>query len=67
MINGKPTTVRFMWAKETPGTHQYQEVDASGHTIRGAEGAIIGALYVRKSALRGAAPTKLEVTVRTAD
>lgn len=57
------TTLKFKFAKETKGAVQYQEQvpadSLSEHTI--------GALYVRKSALKAAGhssiPQELEVTI----
>lgn len=63
MTKNQPTTMFFAWAKETPGTHQYHEVDAKGHALKADTGAVIGTLYVRKSALNGVKPERLEVTV----
>lgn len=59
-------TVKFVFDKETKGTVRYAEVaDDGGSQVPGL--AVIGTLYIRKSALGGTArPDVLEVTVRSA-
>lgn len=56
--------INFTKINETPGAYRYQEVDAEGTPLTNdAEGAQIGALYLRKAKLQGEAPEKLTVTV----
>ena len=49
------TIVLFAYEKETPGTYRYREVDENGATRTIATGAVIGPLYIRKTAM----PNKL--------
>ena len=63
MTNGAATTVTFSFEKETKGAVRYQETDASGVPIKIEDGAKIGTLYVRKSALNGNMPMKLKATL----
>ena len=52
MVTGEATTVvHFNYEKETPGTYRYREVDDDGNTKTVANGAVIGPLYIRKSAM----------------
>ncbi len=66
MTNGSTTTVMFSFEKETPGSVRYQESDADGNAIKIADGATVGTLYVRKTALNGSVPKMLEVTIKAA-
>lgn len=53
--------VKFVYAKETPGTFQYKEVDEDGSIVE-MKDSIIGALYLRKSKMPGGkAPKKLTI------
>jgi hypothetical protein len=45
------TVVLFAYEKETPGTYRYREVDANGVTKTIVSGAVIGPLYLRKTAM----------------
>ena len=54
--------VKFAYEKETSGAHRYMEVDKSGNKMTASDGAKVGSLYVRKSALADA-PDKLTVTI----
>lgn len=63
MTNGKQTTLNFALEKTTPGAVRFQEVDAAGEKITISAGAMIGTLYVRKTALNGVIPQHLKVTV----
>ncbi len=60
------TTITFAFEKETKGAVRYQEIDAKGFALSIADGAKIGSLYVRKSALNGTMPMKLNVTIQAA-
>lgn len=53
----------FTLEKETKGSFRFQEIDnALGHVLP--PGAFkIGSLYIRKSALDGAAPRRIVVTI----
>lgn len=59
-------TANFVLEKTTAGAIRYQEVTAEGVPLKISDGAKIGTLYVRKSALDGDSPQKLTVTVETA-
>lgn len=48
--------IKFVHIGDTTGAHRYAEVDKNNKPIQPYEGAIIGALYVRKAALRGEEP-----------
>ena len=66
MTNGSATTVMFTLEKETKGAVRYQEVDAAGLPLKIENGAKVGTLYVRKSALNGDIPAKLKATLEAA-
>lgn len=57
--------VNFILEKETKGALRYQEASVEGKPKSISEGAVIGTLYVRKSALSSAVPQALviELTV----
>lgn len=58
-----PVTVRFDYLNETPGAWRYQEHSAEGTPLVGdADGAKIGALYLRKAAFP-VAPKSISVVV----
>ena len=58
----KQVVVRFL--NETPGALRYREVDSKGDHIHGdQEGALIGDLYLRKTAISGSAPEEVTVTI----
>lgn len=54
--------VIFHKEKETKGAVRYKEVDSAGGEML-LENAVIGTLYVRKSAIKGDIPNILRVTV----
>jgi hypothetical protein len=55
-------TLQFTISKETKGAIQYKEDGASSNAE-----AVVGTLYVRKSALEGKVPSTLTVTIVTGD
>lgn len=55
-------TVRMALERETKGAVRYNEVDAEGAPVD-KDAAVLTNLYIRKSALQGAAPAKLTVTI----
>lgn len=61
----KVTTIKahFALERETKGAVRFQETDANGAPITIENGASIGTLYVRKTALNRAVPRKLYVEV----
>jgi hypothetical protein len=65
MTGDAKTVVIFSFEKETKGAVRFQETDAAGHPISIADGAKIGTLYVRKSALNGTVPVKLKATLES--
>jgi hypothetical protein len=54
--------VEFVFERETKGAVRYQETK-DGAPVEIGNGAIIGALYIRKDALNGVMPRKLVVSV----
>lgn len=56
--------IKFKFEKETPGAVRFQEVDEDGNTKSLADGATVGTLYIRKTALGGVKPSTLEVTIK---
>lgn len=64
MTNTTMTKLTFAFEKETPGAVRFQETDDSGQKITIADGAKVGTLYVRKTALDGVVPKRLEVTIK---
>ena len=54
--------VEFALETETKGAFRFQETKG-GKTLKIADGAKIGTLYVRKDALDGDAPKKLKVEI----
>jgi hypothetical protein len=58
-------TVRLKLEKETKGALRYMEVDPHGNVEVDLADALIGTLYVRKSAMLGETPTVIDVTVKT--
>ena len=58
-----PVTVRFDYLNETPGAWRYQEHSAEGTPlVNDADGAKIGALYLRKASFP-VAPKSISVVV----
>ena len=54
----------FSFEKETKGAFRFQEIDnATGAPLKEAGAYKIGSLYLRKSALDGATPRRIVVTV----
>lgn len=49
----------FVWRKETPGTHSYQQVDEAGNEER----TPVGTIYVKKDAMKGGVPKMLKVKI----
>jgi hypothetical protein len=52
-------TMLFVWRKETPGTHSYQQVDAEGNEER----TPVGTIYIKKDAMKRGVPKTLKVTI----
>lgn len=55
--------VKFLLDQETKGALRYKEVDDNGTPREITEGAKIGTLYIRKTAIPGKQPPALSVTV----
>ena len=58
--------LNFVWKNSTPGTERYQEVDDAGQPRKSdQDGQVIGALYLRKAALKalGINPKQFTVTI----
>jgi hypothetical protein len=51
--------ILFVWRKETPGTHSYQQVDANGNEER----TPVGTIYIKKDAMKGGVPKMLKVHI----
>lgn len=61
-------TITFALERETKGALRYQEVDpADGRPIDLANGAKVGTLYIRKSALGSAQPKLISVSLAWED
>ena len=55
--------VSFAFDRSTAGAHRFNEVDKDGNEVKpGDAGAVVGTLYVRKSAMADA-PKTLTVTI----
>jgi len=52
-------TMLFVWRKETPGTHSYQQVDENGNEER----TPVGTIYIKKDAMKGGVHKVLKVTI----
>lgn len=52
--------------KETKGALRYAELTSDGKRVEDMHTAVIGTLYIRKTAMAGAKPTKLTVTIAEA-
>ena len=63
MTKNQTTTVKFVMEKATPGTIRFQEVDDNGTPRKANDGAVVGTLYIRKTALGSEVPQKLTVTI----
>lgn len=59
-------TVGFKFEKETKGAIRYQEIDGEGNPVTTTDGAKIGTLYLRKTALSNEVPQKLKVEISAA-
>jgi hypothetical protein len=57
--------IRFELLNETKGAYRYQEIDADGDPVL--EGAQVGAFYLRKEAVEGKAPERIEITVKAVE
>jgi len=57
----------FVLEKVTPGALRYQEVASDGTPLKINDGAKVGTLYVRKSALDGDHPQRVQMTIDTVD
>lgn len=55
--------IKFAFAKETPGTYQFKELDKNGEIIADIKDSYIGALYIRKSKLPGKKPPQ-NITIK---
>lgn len=56
----------FAFERETPGAVRYQELDTKGKPVSIKEGAKIGTLYIRKTALSKKTPQKITVKIEEA-
>lgn len=63
MTKGDKKVVKFHVEKTTPGAVRFKEVDDKGERVTIADGASIGTLYIRKSALGTNVPEDITVTV----
>lgn len=63
MSKGDKIVFELAYEKATKGTNRYQEVTADGTPISIEEGAKVGSLYIRKSALDGDTPQRLHVEI----
>ena len=58
MPKSKKITVKLSFDKSTAGAHRFNEVNAAGNTVKpGDADAVVGTLYVRKTALADAPKT----------
>lgn len=57
--------LKFVKDKETAGAFRFQESDSDGAPLAIADGAKVGTIYLRKSALKkGAKVNSLDVTIK---
>lgn len=61
---GQTITVKMAFERSTKGAVRFQEVTNDGTPINIADGAKIGTLYIRKSALDGTEPKSLSITIQ---
>jgi hypothetical protein len=54
--------LRMRWSRDTKNTKMFEEVNASGQPAESGE-AVIGRMYIQKSALPDPAPRTIRVTV----
>lgn len=67
MGKDQATTVTFKFKNETKGAIRYQEIGDDGVERSTGDGAKIGSLYIRKTALNGdGVPQKLKVVITPA-
>lgn len=59
----KTLTVKFTFKTETAGAVRYEEIDAKGKVISVKEGAVVGAIYLRKDKIGTKAPKSLTITI----
>lgn len=65
MPNNGSIVLKFKLERETKGAVRYQETDNNGNELDIANGAKVGTLYLRKTALSGVIPANLQVTIVT--
>lgn len=53
----------FVLEKQTPGAIRFMEVDDAGQKLKTSDGAKIGTIYVRKTALGDTVPQKISVII----
>lgn len=56
--------LEFKFERETKGAVRYFEVDDEGRKIDNIQDAVIGTIYIRKSALDGKVPDKIKLLLR---
>ncbi len=68
MTKANPTVVNFKFERETKGAVRFfVTASADGVTpLTNEEGAKIGTLYLRKAALNGTVPERLQITITVA-
>ena len=59
----EPKVLWFQFERSTKGAHRLQELDAASNVVGPADGAWIGTLYVRKSAVGAEPPMALRLEV----
>lgn len=59
----KTMDLNFQIEKVTAGAVRYQETDGNGNPVTIAQGAKVGTLYIRKTALNGDTPNNVKVTI----
>lgn len=59
-------TLNFRIERETKGAVRYYEVDENGNALDQTQ-YVVGSLYIRKTALKGAVPQELTVTIIARD
>ena len=58
----KEISLTFVHGRETKNTHVFNEVDAKGNVLEVAD-AVVGAIYLKKSAIGETAPESISVTI----
>lgn len=61
--NGLLSTCFFKFRNETPGALRYEQITTDGKPFTIAMGALVGTLYLRKSAVNVDAPKLLKVDI----